>query len=480
MLTIVKSWMTHKSYLLLLSLLAAFYSTTALAQKAGSGADQVETFAAPIAGLPTEGSLWGMPVNLHGQTTYINQRYNNFTSSYSGQNSLDSLKSMSYTWSGTLFFGARIAPNTDVYFNPEVVSGVPFSDLAGLGGFTNGEATKANGAQAKFYSARAFVRQTINQEGDKVVLENEANQITQTVSSNRVVLTGGQFSTLDIFDDSRYAKDPRIQFMNWGNMTYLAYDYAADARGYSWGLAGEWYLDNWVMRASRMLAPKSPNGRDLNWQIFNAYGDQVEVERQHNIAELPGKISVLAYRNNMILARFQDATNYINQDPATRQGTQAINNVRSSNQIKTGIGINAEQALTKDLGIYGRAFTSDGHTETMSFTEADNSVSIGMGINGTQWKRPDDTIGISMMQNGLSSYRRGYLQAGGVSYFIGDYASPSQTISYSPERIGEIYYNATVIKNVLAGLNFQHIINPAYNSARGPVNILSFRIHAEF
>jgi hypothetical protein len=470
--------MTHKSYLLLLSLLAAFCSTTALAQKAGSGADQVETFAEPISWLPTEGSLWGMPVNLHGQTTYINQRYNNFTSSYSGQNSLDSLKSMSYTWSGTLFFGARLAPNTDVYFNPEVVSGVPFSDLAGLGGFTNGEATKANGAQAKFYSARAFVRQTINQEGDKVVLENEANQITQTVSSNRVVLTGGQFSTLDIFDDSRYAKDPRIQFMNWGNMTYLAYDYAADARGYSWGLAGEWYLDNWVMRASRMLAPKSPNGRDLNWQIFNAYGDQVEVERQHNIAELPGKVSVLAYRNNMILARFQDATNYVIQNNA--QGTQAINNVRSSNQIKTGIGINAEQALTKDLGIYGRAFTSDGHTETMSFTEADNSLSVGLGMNGTQWKRPDDTIGISMMQNGLSSYRRAYLQAGGVSYFIGDYASPSQTISYSPERIGEVYYNATVIKNVLAGLNFQHIINPAYNSARGPVNILSFRIHAEF
>ena len=472
--------MTRKPHLLLLSLLIAVCSTTALAQKAGSGADQIETFAAPIPGLPTEGNIWGMPVNLHGQTTYINQRYNNFKSSYSGQNSLDSLKSMSYTWSGTLFFGARIAPNTDVYFNPEVVPGVPFSDLAGLGGFTNGEATKANGAQAKFYSARAFARHTINQEGDKVVLENEANQITQTVSSNRIVLTGGQFSTLDIFDDSRYAKDPRIQFMNWGNMTYLAYDYAADARGYSWGLAGEWYLDNWVMRASRMLAPKSPNGRDLNWQIFNAYGDQVEVERQHNIAELPGKVSVLAYRNQMILARFQDATNYINQDPATRQGSQAINNVRTSNQIKTGIGLNAEQALTKDLGIYGRAFTSDGHTETMSFTEADNSISVGMGMNGTQWKRPDDTIGISMMQNGLSSYRRSYLQAGGVSYFIGDYASPSQTISYSPERIGEIYYNATVIKNVLAGLNFQHIINPAYNSARGPVNIVSFRIHAEF
>jgi hypothetical protein len=472
--------MTHKSYLLLLSLLTAICSTSALAQKAGSGSDQIATFASPIESFPTEGELFGLPVNIHGQTTYINQRYNNFNSSYSGQNSLNAQKSMSYTWSGTLFMGARLAPNTDVYFNPEVVSGVPFSGLVGLGGFTNGEATKAGGVQAKFYSARAFARHTINQEGVKVVLEDEANQITQTVSSNRVVLTGGQFSTLDIFDDSRYAKDPRVQFMNWGNMTYLAYDYAADARGYSWGLAGEWYLDNWVMRASRMLAPKSPNGRDLNWQIFNAYGDQVEVERQHNIADLPGKVSVLAYRNKMILARFEDATNYIDQNPGARQGTQAINNVRNSNQIKTGIGIHGEQALTKDLGIYGRAFTSDGKTETMSFTEADNSISVGMGMNGTSWQRPSDSIGISMMQNGLSSYRRGYLQAGGVSYFIGDYASPSQTISYSPERIGEIYYNATVIKNVLAGVNFQHIINPAYNSARGPVNILSFRVHAEF
>jgi hypothetical protein len=471
--------MTRKIYLLLLlSITCTFYGATAFAQRAGSGADQIASFGDDLHWLPTEGEIFGLPVNIHGQTTYINQRYNNFTSSYSGQNSLSDVKSMSYTWSGTLFFGARLAPNTDIYFNPEVVSGVPFSGLVGLGGFSNGEATKAGGLNAKFYSARAFLRQTINQEGDKVVLENDANQITQTVSSNRVVITAGQFSTLDIFDDSRYAKDPRIQFMNWGNMTYLAYDYAADARGYSTGLAGEWYLSNWVLRASRMLAPKNPNGRDLNWQIFNTYGDQIEVERQHHIGELPGKVSVLAYRNRMMLARFSDATNYVIANNA--QGTQAINNVRTNYQYKTGIGMNAEQALTKNLGIYGRAFTSDGHTETMSFTEADNSISVGMGLNGTNWQRPGDTVGISMMQNGLSSFRRGYLQAGGVSYFIGDYAGPTQTISYRPERIGELYYNALVVKNVLAGLNFQHISNPAYNSARGPVNILSFRLHAEF
>jgi len=298
------------------------------------------------------------------------------------------------------------------------------------------------------------------------------------VSSNRFVITAGQFSTLDIFDDSRYAKDPRVQFMNWGNMTYLAYDYAADARGYGWGLAGEWYRDNWVFRASRMTAPRTPNSLNIDWHILDAYGDQIEVERQHNIADLPGKVSVLAYRNKMILARFSDATNYIVQNNVP--GTQAINNVRNNYQYKTGVGLHAEQALTKDLGIYGRAFTSDGHTETMAFTEADNSLSIGMGLNGQSWDRPKDSVGISMMQNGLSSYRRNYLQTGGVSYFIGDYAGPNQTISYRPERIAEMYYNATVIKNVLFGINYQHVSNPAYNSARGPVQIYSFRVHAEF
>jgi high affinity Mn2+ porin len=471
--------MTRKLLLiLLLSLMTAF----AHAQRAGSGADQIASFADELSWLPTEGEIFGLPVNVHGQTTYINQRYNNFTSSYSGVNSLSAQKAMSYTWSGTLFLGARLAPNTDIYFNPEVISGVPFSGLTGFGGFTNGEATRAQGAQAHFYSARAFLRQTINQEGSKVELANDANQISQIVSSNRFVITAGQFSTLDIFDDSRYAKDPRIQFMNWGNMTYLAYDYAADARGYSTGLAGEWYLDNWVMRASRMITPKTPNGRDLNWQIFNAYGDQFEVERQHQIGDLPGKVSVLAYRNKMILARFADATNYVIANNA--QGTQAINNVRNNYQYKTGIGVNAEQALTKDLGVYMRAFTSDGHTETMAFAEADQSLSVGMGINGERWGRAKDTVGVSAMLNGISANRRAYLQAGGISNFIGDtpypYVSPAQTISYKPEQVSELYYNALLVQNVLLGLNYQHIINPAYNAARGPVNVVSFRVHAEF
>lgn len=429
--------------------------------------------------IPTEFDVWGMPLNLHAQSTYINQRYPNFNAPYSGENSLNKNHSMSYTWTGTLFFGARIASNTDLYYNPEVVSGVAFSKLTGLGGLSNAEGNKAIGQTASFYSSRAFLRHTINEDGNPVYLADEANQIAQTVSSQRVVLTAGQFSALDIFDDSRYAKDPRTQFLNWSNLTYLAYDYAADSRGYGWGLAGEWYLGNWVMRAARMTAPKSPNGLAIDWNILKHYGDQIEVERNHTVNELPGKVSLLAYRNKMVLARFEDATNFVIQNHA--QGTQAINVVRTNAQYKTGFGVNAEQAINSAMGVYMRAFQSDGKTETMAFAEADNSIAIGMSLNGNAWGRSRDTVGASLMRNGLSNARRQYLEAGGISYFIGDYsAATGQSITYKPEQIAELYYNVSLAKHLLVGLNLQHIQNPAYNAARGPVNILSFRIHGEY
>ena len=81
-------------------------------------------------------------------------------------------------------------------------------------------------------------------------MDADLNQMAGTVDRNRVVLTLGNFSTLDVFDDNRYAKDPRVHFMNAAFMAPLSFDYAADARGYSWGITGEWYAGDWVLRAA--------------------------------------------------------------------------------------------------------------------------------------------------------------------------------------------------------------------------------------
>ncbi len=410
------------------------------------------------------------------QTTYNWQKHPSFTSSYASPNSLTSAADKMYTFSTTAHWGTRIWQDGELYFNPEIASGVPFSNnLVGLGGFSNGEITRAAGSTPVPYVQRLFIRQTWNHGGGTEKVESDFNQMAGSVDKNRFVLTAGNFSTLDVFDDNTYAKDPRTQFMNWGNWTYSAFDYSADARGFGWGFAGELYQDAWVFRFGRMTGPKEPNGLPLDFALGKHYGDQVEIEHGHDINGQPGKVRVLAFRNRAMLASFNDATAYLLAHPGAGTDPQTIFNVRGDVKTKYGLGVNLEQAINTDIGFFLRAMKTDGRTETVAFTEVDDSFSSGFLFKGNLWGRANDAVGLSMMQNQLSSDRRKYLEAGGISFFIGDGA-----LNYKPETIFEGFYSLGLSKGVWLTGDYQYIQNPAYNASRGPVNVFAIRFHAEF
>ncbi len=410
----------------------------------------------------------------HVQTTYLWQNKPGFDAAYSGQNSLVANRERSYTFTTTGYFGARPWSGGEVYFNPEVTQGVPFSNLTGLAGFTNGEVTKVSGTNPKVYRQRLFLRQTWNLGGEREQVEPDLNQMAGMVDKNRFVLTAGNFSTLDVFDDNAYAKDPRAQFMNWSNWSYAAFDYAADARGYGWGFAGEWYRGDWVLRFGRMTGPREPNGLPIDYQIGRHYGDQIEVEHAHTLGGLPGRVRVLAWRNRANLASFRDALNYGLANPGVADH-QWIFKSRNGEKIKYGYGVNVEQALGKHIGAFMRAMNTDGRTETYAFTEVDASLSAGLSVNGGGWGRAKDVAGIALARNMLGPDRRNYLAAGGISFFIGDGA-----LRYRPETLFETYYSLNIWKAVGATLDYQRVHNPAYNADRGPVNFIALRLHAEF
>ena len=407
------------------------------------------------------------------QSTYIWQKSSGFPAAYSGQNSLSDQRESGYTFTATAFLGARPWHGGEVYLNVEVGQGAPLSGLTGLGGFSNGEATKVSGSQLKGYLQRLFLRQTWNLGGESEYVASDFNRMAGFVDKNRFVLTVGNFATLDVFDGNAYAKDPRTQFLNWSNMAYTAFDYAADARGFGWGFAGEWYQDDWVFRFGRMTGPKEPNGEALDYRIFRHFGDQIELEHSHSIAEQPGKVRLLAWRDRAVLATWQDASawyvSHPNSDP------QAILYVRNNLQTKYGYGINIEQAVTDNLGLFMRAMRADGRSETYAFTEADGSFSTGLALKGASWGRADDTFGLSWMRNTISSDRRNYLTLGAISYFIGDGG-----LNYRPESIVETYYSLKLVRGLWLSADYQYITNPAYNADRGPANIGSLRVHAEF
>jgi hypothetical protein len=423
------------------------------------------------------------------QSTWISQRHRAFgeqrpagldLGKYSGDNpvySLTTAKDQSYTFSFTGYFGLRPWAGGEIYLNPEVTQGVPFTaSLIGMGGFYNGEITRAAGTHPKLYRQRVFLRQTWNRGGGSEAVDADLNWMAGPVDKDRIVLTAGNFSTLDVFDRNKFAGDPRRQFMNWGGMTHAAFDYAADARGFGWGAAGEWYAGDWVLRGGRMTGPITPNAQPMDLKILQHYGDQVEVEHDHEIGGQAGAIRLLLWRNKALLARYADAIargRTLNWQPGPN-GMEYILDVRKGDQVKWGAGVNVEQSLTGEWGVFGRAMWADGKTETYAFAEADRSVAVGLAGDGAAWNRPRDRLGLAVLAHHLSAERRNYLAQGGISFFIGD-----GWLRYRPEQITEVYYRIALPADAALTLDVQHVRHPAYNADRGPVTVFGLRLHAE-
>lgn len=404
------------------------------------------------------------------QATYIGQLKPAFNAPYTGANSLLPGRETGYSGSLTAFLGYRPWTGGELHFNPEVIQLGVFSGLHGLGGLTNAEQQKTSGRKPKSYRARAFLRQTVGLGGGQDAVDSSTLQLAGMVDRRRLVVTAGNFSALDIFDNNAYAHDPRTQFLNWSFLAHGAYDYAADARGYTNGAALEYYHDNWAVRVGRFMGPRESNGLALDSRLSVHHGDQLEVEHSHTIYDQPGKVRVLAFRNRENMGNFTDAIAFARANG----GVPDVGNVRREN-IKVGFGINVEQSLRSDVGVFARASWADGKSETYSFTEVENSVSAGMAIKGDGWGRSKDTLGLAVAQNGLNKPHRDYLALGGLGAFIGD-----GQISYRPERIAEVYYNIHLLANSSMALGYQRIANPAYNADRGPVNVFSVRFHTEF
>ncbi|HEX7506465.1 MAG TPA: carbohydrate porin, partial [Polyangia bacterium] len=287
-----------------------------LVARAGRASDLPAPPTAPVETVPGEPTTRPERFLAGFQSTYIWQRKPSFYSAAgstvippgsTGNNSLSSSSETGYTLSATLFLGARPWRNTEVFINPEVIQAINISDLHGLGGMSNSENQKGGKETPTLYLARAFVRQTISLGGQSVDVAAGQNQFVNTVGSHRLVLTVGMMSLIDVFDINPYAHDGRNQFVNWALLAHGAYDFAADTRGYTWGMAVEYFRDAWALRLGRYLVPKESNGMSLDFNLFSHYGDNLEVEHAHRLRGLAGRIRLMGFRNYERMGAFAEA-----------------------------------------------------------------------------------------------------------------------------------------------------------------------------
>jgi high affinity Mn2+ porin len=280
-------------------------------------------------------------------------------------------------------------------------------------------------------------------------------------------ITLGKVSVADYFDDNKFSHDPRTQFMSWALMDNGAWDYPANTRGYTPSLILEYVTPRNEVRYGMSMVPLTADGNDINHDLSKAGSHTIEYTRRYTIAGKQGAVRALAFITRANMGVYLQAVELQPDTPDIQQTRQYGNR-------KFGFGINAEQDLTADLGCFLRASWNDGKTETWTFTEIDRTLSAGLSMTGSKWKREDDTWGLAYVISGISDPHREYLKAGGKGFMLGD-----GNLNYSWEQLSEIYYSAALLKQqICMTVAYQLLINPGYNLDRhGPVNVFSVRLH---
>ncbi len=432
--------------------------------------------------------------NFHAQTTFVAQGDPGFPAQYSGPNSLNSAGERQSTVTADLYAGLRLWRGAEVHADFLAWEGYGLSQTFGIEDFTNGDAYKAGTTFPDFMAAHLFVRQSFGLGGEQEDVPDGPFTLAGKQDISRLTFTVGRLSPTDMFEDNTYAHDPHTQFMNWATNTNVTWDYASDQVGFTTGIAVELNQAEWALRYGFFQMPGVQNGftaddRIFCWpgqgsdgSFFQSWGMAMEVERRWSIDGHKGAIRFLAWLNEADMASYQVATAILRKHPPGSGGPPGsgadVPPASLAIRNKHGLGLNWEQEIAKNVGLFSRVGWNDGHEEAWTYTDVNWTASLGVSVKGPLRnlpKRKDDTWGLVGIVSGASHDQQEFLEAGGLGILNGDGA-----LSYSPEKVLETYYSFQLDKSFQLMLDYEYVDDPAFNSARGPVSVFGARVHWEY
>ena len=414
---------------------------------------------------------------ISGQANSIFQLHGNFHSPYQGLNSFTAPFEYKASEVATLYLGYQLDKNsryeTDVLYDEENTGGRGLSQALGLAGFTNLDVVRNPNLTPTPYTARVEIHQTIGVTDQTVPQQRTCLALATQVPVRRFDLRVGKFTLPDTFDVNAVLSDSHLQFMNWTIDNNGAWDYAADTRGYTYGIAMEYDARNWALRYALALMPTVANGITLDWALRRARAQNMELEiRKEFLPGRDGVIRLLAYGNNAHMGDYRKAVNHYLEGLTPRP---EITSVEKFDTLKYGVGINVEQDVTPNLRVAGRFGWNEGQHESFAYTEDDQTFLFGADYAGSRWRRKFDKLGVAFVTNAIKKDHQNYLRFGGLGFLLGD-----GNLNYAREDISEAYYNVHAWRGLYYAVDYQNIQHPGYNQDRGPVNVESVRLHLEF
>ena len=417
-------------------------------------------------------SVFGIdnPQFLGFQATEIYQYIPSFKNPYQGEKSFVPDRQSTQTYG--IYFGDQLSKNLQAYLDVEMFRGSGVSNGFGLSGYSNGDVIRAGQQNLNQdpYIARAYFRYSIPLSEERIMVNKGMDSLPGYEARNRVDIKFGKFAPTDDMDWNRYANNQRTQFMNYSFIFNPAWDYASDTRGYSYGFSVAYLKNNWRIVFGSFMEPTTANGYNMDTDVYRARGDNLEFGYKPYET---GTVKVLFYHNQGRMGNYGEAMRIAS-------ATNSVPSVHANEQpgrSTKGVTLNFEQAIANngETGAFMRLGWQEGRVSTWSYAEADRHFSIGFQVNGINWYRQKDYIGFAYAVNGISDIHREYLDKGGIGMLIGD-----GKLDPLYEMVYEVYYRIQIWKYIQVTPDYQHIVNPASNHARGPVDIYSMKLRLYF
>jgi len=369
----------------------------------------------------------------------------------------------------TLYTGVRLPRGWEVVVHLESAGGHGISDALGLAGATNLDVVRNPSLGAKPYLARLMVRKIVALSDEEVDVTPTPLALASRIPARRLEVRVGKLGVVDAFDVNAVGNDSHLQFTNWTVDNNGAYDYAADTRGYTFGVIVEYGTPTWSLRGAEALMPTVANGITLDWNVGRARGENLELELR---PVAPVVLRLLGYANHANMGSYAKAIEGFRtgHDPAPN-----VEAYRVEGRTKYGLGANLEYSLPHGVRTFARTGWNSGDTESFAYTEVNDTTAVGGDVGGGLWHRLTDRAGIALVSNGLSAAHIEYLRLGGLGFLLGD-----GSLRYGRETILESYYTAHVWRGLFVSAGAQLINHPGYNRDRGPALVQMGRVHVDF
>src|ERR1700752_976210 len=410
---------------------------------------------------------------ISGQANIILQWNPRLPANYSGPHSFGPRAQNATSRVHTLFLGYQLTHTTEVFLDVESAGGHGLSNALGLAGFTNLDVVRNPALGDNPYLALVMIRQIIPLSDERISATRGALALATSLPARRIEIRVGKFTMPDFFDVTSYGDHSHLQFLNWTVDNNGAYDYSANTRGYTDGVILEYDDHWWTVRFAETLMSKVANGINLDADIARARAENLEFEARGNrILHRDGAVRFLTYLNHANMGNYEEA---IRDFESGESPVPDIVATRREGRHRYGFGLNFEQEIAQQIGIFGRLGWSDGRNEAYEYTEVDRTFQLGVFSTGDRWKRRNDRTGVAFVANGIVKAHQQYLALGGLGFLLGD-----GRLTYGPEKIVEAFYTVHLWRGFFASFDVQHINNPGYNKDRGPVLVPGVRAHVAF